>query len=124
MSNIAVTRSAHKISLVDLYLADNEVAMIIDEIKACDKPTLEYLDMSGNDHSRNSIESLSALLESNNTFLKTLKLNDADIFEDELTIFYEALKNNRSLKLVELTRTDFMPDNHPIRNDKRVRFTE
>ena len=124
MSNIAVTRSAHKISLVDLYLAGNEVAMIIDEIKACDKPTLENLDMSGNDHDSNSMKSLCSLLESNNTCLKTLKLNDADIFEVELTIFYKALKNNHSLELVELKNVFALVADHPIRNDKRVRFTK
>lgn len=43
MCNIALTHSAHTISLVDLMLLDREVGLIFDEIMLCDKSSLQNL---------------------------------------------------------------------------------
>jgi hypothetical protein len=123
MSNIAVTRSAHEISLADLQLSDSELGLILDEIMLCDKSTLQHLNLSGNEIDKSAAKSLSALLQSENTRLKTLNLNSNFISDEGFNILAEALKNNHSLELILLKDVFDRNLNNPIRNDKRVRFT-
>ena len=122
MCNIALTHSAHTISLVDLMLLDRELGLIFDEIMLCDKSSLQNLYLSRNEIDASAAESLSVLLQSENASLKILNLDGVYLSNEGLNILAEALKNNHSSELiVMLTARDRNLD-HPIRNDKRVRL--
>jgi hypothetical protein len=123
MCNIAVSHSAHTISLAGLKIFDEDLALIVNEIKECNKSNLKHLDLIGNDIDESAAKSLSELLQSKNTSLKTLHLNRSDISHVGLNIFALALKNNHSLELVEIINGSNLKADHPIRNDKRVRLT-
>jgi hypothetical protein len=123
MCNIALMHSAHAISLYSLSLSDGELGLILDEIKLCDKSSLQHLDLRGNLIDKSAIESLSALLQSESTCLKTLLLNHRDISAEALNILVVALKNNQSLELILIKNALGLFLDHPIRNDKRVIFT-
>jgi hypothetical protein len=123
MCNIGLTHSAHTISLVDLMLLDTELGLIFDEIMLCDKSSLQNLDLGRNEIDESAAESLSVLLQSGNASLKILNLNGIYISDEGLNILAEALKNNHSLELVNITNVYFSKALHPIKNDKRVRFT-
>ena len=123
MCNIALTHSAHTISLVDLKLFDIELGLILHEINLCNKSSLQNLYLHKNDLDESAFDSLSVLLQSENTSLKTLKIFGGYIFDKSLDILEEALKNNHSLELIEIKTLKYKRD-HPIRNDKRVRITK
>jgi hypothetical protein len=124
MCNIALTHSAHTISLVDLMLLDSELGLIFDEIMLCDKSSLQHLDLGRNEIDASAAESLGVLLQSESASLKILNLDGVYLSGEGLNILAEALKTNLSSELIViLTALDRNVD-HPIRNDKRVRFTE
>ncbi len=123
MCNIGLMHSMHTISLKDLYLLGDELILILDEILQCGKSSLQHLDLSGNRLGKATAERLGALLQSENTCLKTLKLNDTNMFEDEFDILDEILKTNHSLQLVEIKDVIYLRGDHPLRNDKRVIIT-
>ena len=124
MCNVAVSHYAHTISLAGLKFDDEDLAMIINEIKDCNKSNLQHLDLSGNDIDESAAESLSALLQSENTCLKTLLVNNRDISDNAYNILTVALKNNHSLELVDIRNAFPIVANHPITNDKRVKLTQ
>jgi len=124
MCNIALTHFAHTIILNGFRLSDGQLGLILDEIQLCDKSTLQHLDLSENYINESAAESLSALLQSEKTCLETLRLNDRDISVEAYNILSEALINNQSLKLIEIRNVFYLDDDHPIRNDTRVRLTE
>ena len=121
MCNIALTHSAHTISLCDLGLLDKELALIINEIQQSDKSTLQHLDLDGHRLEKAAVESLSKWLQSDTTCIKTLDLG-FEIPEDQLDVLTIALKNNKSLEKVVIGE-DYMPEDHPIKEDKRVRVS-
>jgi hypothetical protein len=124
MCNIALTHSAHTISLVDLMLLDSELGLIFDEIMLCDKSSLQHLDLGRNEIHASAAETLGVLLQSESASLKILNLDGVYLSGEGLNILAEALKTNLSSELIViLTALDRNVD-HPIRNDKRVRFTE
>jgi hypothetical protein len=123
MCNIGLTHSAHTISLKDLFFSGDQLILILDEIQICDKSSLQHLDLSGNRFGKAAAERLGTLLQSENTCLKTLKLNNTNMFIDEFDILAEILKTNRSLELVEIKEIIYLRKDHPIRNDKRVIIT-
>ena len=57
------------------------------------------------------------------TCIKTLNLNNTNMHNNELSIIYEALKNNHSLEVLEIKTMSKLPDDHPIREDKRVKIS-
>jgi hypothetical protein len=123
MCNIALTHSAHTISLVDLMLLDSELVLIFDEIMLCDKSSLQHLDLGRNEIDASAAESLGVLLQSESASLKILNLDGVYLSGEGLNILAEALKTNLSSELIViLTALDRNVD-HPIRNDKRVRLT-
>ena len=119
MCNIALTHSAHTISIAGLQLSDNELGLILDEIQLCDKSSLEYLQLAENDIYESAVESLSALLQSKNTCLRFVEFGQGEISDDKLHILAVALKNNHRLEGVYINLLTIHPD-HPIRNDERV----
>ena len=122
MCNIALVHSAHSISLAGLNFLDEEIGLILNEIMQCDKPSLQYLDLSENQINEHGLKSLRAWLQSGSTCIKTLHLNNTNTPNDELTILYDAIKNNHSLELLEINTMTNLPDDHPIREDKRVKI--
>jgi hypothetical protein len=118
MCNIALTHSAHTISLCDLGLLDKELALIINEIQQSDKSTLQHLDLDGHRLEKAAVESLSKWLQSDTTCIKTLDLG-FEIPEDQLDVLTIALKNNKSLEKVVIG-VECIPEDHPIKKDKRV----
>jgi hypothetical protein len=118
MCNIALTHSAHTISLRDLGLLDKELALILNEIQQFDKSTLQHLDLYGHGLEKAAVESLSKWLQSDTTCIKTLDLG-LGVAEDQLDILIVALKNNKSLEKVVIG-DDCIPEDHPIKKDKRV----
>jgi hypothetical protein len=124
MCNIALTHSAHTISLVDLMLLDRELGLIFDEIMLCDKSSLQNLYLSRNEIDASAAESLSVLLQSENANLKILNLDGVYLSNEGLNILAEALKNNQSSELIVILTGRAHNLDHPISNDKRVRFTE
>ena len=123
MCIIAVTHSAHTICLKNQGFFHAEVSLILNEITKFDKSSLRHLDLSGNQLRKATVERLGALLQSENTCLKTLKLNDCAINREELDILNEAFKRNQSLELVEIKNFDFLHHDHPMRDTKKVKFT-
>jgi hypothetical protein len=123
MCNIAVTHSAHTICLKCLGLFDADISLILNELIKFDKSSLRHLDLSRNHIEKATAQSLITLLQSEKTFLNTLKLNDCAIRHDELDILNEEFKRNQSLELVEIKNIDFLPHDHPIRDTKKVKFT-
>jgi hypothetical protein len=123
MCNIAVTHSAHTICLKCLGLFDADISLILNEFIKFDKSSLRHLDLSRNHIEKATAQSLIKLLQSEKTFLNTLKLNDCAIRQDELDILNEEFKRNQSLELVEIKNIDFLPHDHPIRDTKKVKFT-
>jgi hypothetical protein len=119
MCNIALTHSAHTISLRGLGLLDKELALIINEIQQSDKSTLQHLHFGDLSLEKAAVESLSTWIQSNTTCIKTLHLG-LGIPEDQLDVLTIALKNNKSLEKVVIG-DDYMPEDHPIKEDKRVR---
>jgi hypothetical protein len=124
MCNIALTHSAHTISLVDLMLLDRELGLIFDEIMLCDKSSLQNLYLSRNEIDASAAENLSVLLQSENANLKILNLDGVYLSNEGLNILAEALKNNQSSELIVILTGRAHNLDHPISNDKRVRFTE
>lgn len=102
MCNIAVTHSAHTICLKGLDLNDAEFSLILNEITKFDKSSVRHLDLSRNFIEKATAQSLITLLQSEKTYLNTLKLKDCDIHHKELDILNEAFKRNQSLELVEI----------------------
>ena len=93
-------------------------------IMLCDKSSLQHLDLGRNEIDASAAESLGVLLQSESASLKILNLDGAYLSGEGLNILAEALKTNLSSELIViLTALDRNVD-HPIRNDKRVRFTE
>ncbi len=123
MCNIALTHSAHTISLAGLQLSDQELGLIINEIQVCDKSSLQHLDLSGNNLYKGALKILSKWLQSDNTCIKTLNLDNTNLTEDKIDLLWEALKNNHSLEAVYIKDRSIGAD-HPIRNDERVRLIE
>jgi hypothetical protein len=123
MCNIALTHSAHTISLASLKLSDSELGLILDEIQLCDKSSLKNLDLSRNDIKECAANSLSILLQLEKTNLKTLILNCIYISDEAFDILAVALKNNHSLELIVIKNVLARKFDHPIINDKRVRLT-
>jgi hypothetical protein len=121
MCNIALTHSAHTISLSGLNLSDKELGLILDEIQRCDKSTLQHLDLGEHSLEKAAVRSLSKWLQSDTTTIKTLNLGFG-IPEDQLDVLTIALKNNKSLEKVVIGE-DYMPEDHPIKEDKRVRVS-
>jgi hypothetical protein len=123
MCNIALFYSAHTISLKGLSFFDEQLALILNEIQQSDKSTLQHLDLRRNFIEEVAIKSLSKWLQSDTVCIKTLNLKSTHMLKDEIDILYGALKNNHSLELVEIDGV-FMPLDHPIRKDSRVKITE
>jgi hypothetical protein len=122
--NIALTHFAHTIYLEGLRLSAVELGLILDEIRLCDKTSLHHLDLGRNDIDESAAKSLSALLQSESTNLKTLKLNQSYMSDEAFDIIAIALKNNHSLKLIEIKNAHDLKFVHPIRNDERVRLSK
>lgn len=123
MCNIGLLHFAQSISLVGLYLYDEELVLILNEIQKYDKQSLLHLDLSANYVGEFAAKKLSAWLQTENISLKTLKLNSMNLCDNHLSILEQALKNNSSLELIEIKLNDVL-SNHPITNDKRVILTE
>ena len=123
MCNIALSHSVHTISLAGLNFSDEEIGLIINEIRECDKASLLHLNLSENHINEHGVKSISAWLQSDMTCIKTLNLNNTNMHNNELSIIYEALKNNHSLEVLEIKTMSNLPDDHPIREDKRVKIS-
>ena len=119
MCNIALTHSACTIILAGLQLSDSELGLILDEIRLCDKSSLEYLQLAENDIYESAVESLSVLLQSKNTCLRFVEFGQGRISDDALNIFSLALENNHSLEGVYIN-LGTIPRYHPINYDLRV----
>ena len=119
MCNVALSHSAHTISLAGLKLLDEELALIINEIQRCDKSSLQHLNLSGNFFEKLSVDSLSKLLQSEITCIKTIDLSRTWMDEDKIDVLSETLKNNHSLELIVID-DEYLPVDHPINEDKRL----
>jgi hypothetical protein len=119
MCHIGLSHSAHTISLAGFLLSDKQLASLINEIQQYDNSSLQQLDLGRNEIKKGAIEKLSNWLQSSTVCIKTLNLKGTHMRKDEIDIFYAALKNNHSLKLVEIDDNS-IPLVHPIRNDERV----
>ena len=119
MCNIALTYSAHSISLEGLQLSDQELGLIINEIQLFDKPTLQYLDLSGNHIDEVAFTNLIIWLQSGKTGIKTLIINSRNLTHYELDLLHGVLKNNHHLESIGI-RINFDSSDHPITKDKRV----
>ena len=104
-------------------LFDADISLILNELIKFDKSSLRHLDLSRNHIEIATAQSLITLLQSEKTYLNTLKLNDCAIRHDQLDILNEEFKRNQSLELVEIKNIDFLPHDHPIRDTKKVKFT-
>jgi hypothetical protein len=126
MCNIAASQSAHTISLAGLYLNDEALDEILDEIQQCDNSSLQHLDLSKNRLLASAVDNLAAWLKSDKTRIKNLILNRMNYISfSELDILADALKNNNYLELVVLDdsiQAEVLRD-HPIRKDERVKFS-
>ena len=125
MCNIALTHSAHTISLAGFYLSYEDLGSILDEMQLCDNSSLQHLDLSTNRLLVHAVENLAEWLKSDKTRIKNLILNHMQhITFHDLDILYDALKNNNCLELVVLDdriQAEVLRD-HPIRKDERVKF--
>ena len=121
MCNIALTHFAHSISLEGLNLSDQELGLIINEIQLFDKPTLQNLDLSGNQMDEGAFNILITWLQSGKTCIKTLIKNSRDLTDYELNLLHGVLKNNHQLESIEI-RIHFDSSDHPIKEDKRVKI--
>jgi Ran GTPase-activating protein (RanGAP) involved in mRNA processing and transport len=69
-------------------LHDNEVAVILDEIKKLDKSSLKHLNLGGNLINTATAKSLSELIQSKNTFLEAINLGNK-FRNDDIDAFIE-----------------------------------
>ena len=124
MCKIALQHSAHTISFAGFVLGDSEVGLILDEIQKFDDKNLQHLDLSGNHIGCTAANKLSVWLQSEDIFLKTLKLDGLACKSEEFAILEKAIKKNNSLELVEIKDVLAFVADHSILNDKRVRLTQ
>lgn len=71
-----------------MALHDNEVAVILDEIKKLDKSSLKHLNLGGNLINTATAKSLSELIQSKNTFLEAINLGNK-FRNDDIDAFIE-----------------------------------